>query len=383
MRIVYTGAPYSGPHIVGVDSMALFRLSGRNSGNLLIGTAIMRQLKISHIVDFNTPPEAAEKDCNHIVIGAANFLYPGFDFSYIADYLEKCRLPCTIIGLGAQAPQYGTVPDIPAGTRRMLDIISERSASLGVRGHNTAFVLEKMGIKNVTVTGCPSFYMSLSPTAVVKSKLPFKEARLAFNGSRDVIRHSSSPDEMRAIEHMIMSYAFFCDSTYILQTEIPELQIACKEGLSETDIRELKLFYPFASDSWKAFYEFLEKRLKVFFDYEKWSEEIRTHDFVMGSRIHGNLIAIINGIPAAVIAHDTRTREMCELLAIPHVVVGQMQPFSVEAVYEKATYDVFRLRYNTLFHNYREFLDANKLEHNLIWKPDLGPMGSLGATESQ
>ncbi len=64
MRIVYTGAPYSGRHMQGKDAATLFQLSGRNSGNLLIGTAIMRQLDFAEMHDFTLDPKVAEQECD-------------------------------------------------------------------------------------------------------------------------------------------------------------------------------------------------------------------------------------------------------------------------------------------------------------------------------
>ena len=40
-------------------------------------------------------------------------------------------------------------------------------------------------------------------------------------------------------------------------------------------------------------------------------------DFVVGPRFHGVMLAMQAGTPGGVIAHDSRTLEMCETMAIP------------------------------------------------------------------
>ena len=41
-----------------------------------------------------------------IVVAAANFLFPKFDFGGMADYIERANLPVAIVGLGAQSNSY-------------------------------------------------------------------------------------------------------------------------------------------------------------------------------------------------------------------------------------------------------------------------------------
>ena len=59
--------------------------------------------------------------------------------------------------------------------------------------------------------------------------------------------------------------------------------------------------------------------MTAFFDIEDWMNYIRNFHFVLGTRFHGTLIALLNGIPSVAFVIDARTREMCELLNIPHV----------------------------------------------------------------
>jgi hypothetical protein len=85
----------------------------------------------------------------------------------LADFLEKVKLPCVMIGVGSQAPNYDSEIKLQKGTVRFLKIVSERSVSIGARGFFTASWLEKYGIKNVDIIGCPSFFWTCRPTLSV------------------------------------------------------------------------------------------------------------------------------------------------------------------------------------------------------------------------
>ena len=90
----------------------------------------------------------------------------------MANFLQKNRLPCVIIGLGAQAPSYESKVEMPEGTKRLMKIIAGRSTTLGVRGYFTASVLEEMGITNIRVIGCPAMYWTCNPSMVVSRSFP-------------------------------------------------------------------------------------------------------------------------------------------------------------------------------------------------------------------
>jgi Polysaccharide pyruvyl transferase len=44
---------------------------------------------------------------------------------------------------------------------------------------------------------------------------------------------------------------------------------------------------------------------------------LQRFDFVVGTRFHGAMLALQAGVPAAVIAHDSRTYEMCTTMGVP------------------------------------------------------------------
>jgi len=367
-RVFYTGARSHVPLPKEASVQDRLNATGNNTGNLLIGHAIKRQLGGTiYQVSMSAEAKYIEENFDYIVIGASNFLFERFDLSIYADFLEKVRLPCVIIGLGAQAPRYESKVKIPEGTIRMLKIISERSTTLGARGYFSASVLEQMGIKNIRVIGCPSMYWTCSPTMVL-SKQTFEHCqRIAVNGNSNIIEHSSDIQAAQRVEGLLANLAFKNGYQYILQNEIAEMSIASGEDseLTKSLILSLKMRHGLLDVSDEDFIRFVKTNMVAFFDVEEWMRYIEAFDFVIGTRFHGCLIAILNGIPSVVLVHDARTREMCELLNIPHADIRHIETIDLELLYESMDLDLLETTYTNLYQNYIDFLEENGIVHNL------------------
>lgn len=369
-RALYIGAPYrlsNGP-VQGPDIAALFERSGRNSGNLLIGYALRSQLDYAvESISPEHPPRHRNYDL--VAVAAANFLYAGFDFGTYADLIEQVDLPCLMVGLGAQAPKAGGIPEITPGTARFVRAVAARTKQIGVRGAFTAEVLEHLGVKNVEVTGCPSFYLR-SPQHIRAAFAEQRKApgRLSLNGSRNVISHSSQPEKMKAIERRIYELCMSEDAQFILQSEIEEMKVlattdpAEAAALAKRIIESIELFQV----SPDALVQTVRARHKIFFDLDGWVESIRDSGFSMGTRFHGNLIALLSGVPAHVICHDSRTQELCEFADIPHTRLEDLPDrFSVGDLQKETHVDKFMRRHGANYSAYLRFLNRNEVRHTL------------------
>jgi polysaccharide pyruvyl transferase WcaK-like protein len=92
---------------------------------------------------------------------------------------------------------------------------------------------------------------------------------------------------------------------------------------------------------------------------------MRSLDFVIGSRFHGCLAAILNGIPATMFVHDARTRELGELLRMPQVDIRKVKTIDLRALYESMDLGTLEATYSSLYDSYIDFLEENKIEHCL------------------
>jgi polysaccharide pyruvyl transferase WcaK-like protein len=346
----------------GEDPISKLVKTGGNTGNQVIARGLLDRIAYDDISwDHRIDPKAVHERFDMIVVAAANFLFPKFDFGGMADYIERADLPVAIVGLGAQSNNYDPKISVMPGTERFVKVIAERAASIGVRGPYTQEVLAQRGIHNVTVTGCPSYYMG-GPDSMKIRRRPFDEIkRLSINASRDVIVHSFDKDKMRRLVQGIYSTGITWKADFIAQSEQSEIRLADKQArVVDESLKELSAFLtnvvPEAGvRSWAA------DHVRVFFDVDAWLDMIQTYDFVFGSRFHGCMVALQRGVPALVICHDTRTEDMCRFLGMPYVSIVDLKEIDVQKLYAVVDPQLLNARYNELYPVYRNFLSSNNL----------------------
>ncbi len=387
-RVLYLGAPLGVRIATDATIPDLMLDTGQNTGNLLIGDAIRRQLSPGTVCTANdllqrsgaaralprlAPLEMLdttelERSFDVIVIGASNFLHGGADFGRWASFLESVQLPCVIIGLGAQAPDFNWPVEVPAGTGRMLRILAERSVSLGVRGDFTAETVRRLGIDNVRVVGCPSMYWTCQPDLRVVRRTATNEIAVSVNGSANVVDHSVDPRSSRRVEAAIARLSFELGYPYVLQNETELMAILTDvPGSSEASlVNALRQRYGFADTSSGDFISFVRRNMRVYSELNTWLAAVQQSDFVLGTRFHGCLVALLGGVPCFVIVHDARTREMCELLRIPHEDVRNVGAIDVRGLYDTLDIEGLETTYRLRFRNYVDFLDENSLSHCLV-----------------
>lgn len=95
-----------------------------------------------------------------------------------------------------------------------------------------------------------------------------------------------------------------------------------------------------------------------------WMAELRERDFAFGTRIHGNIAALLAGTPAVVLVHDSRTLELCRYFGIPHEMLAD-QPADMDPakVYEKADFSGLHTGHRERWDRFVRFLDRNDLKN--------------------
>lgn len=351
------------------DFKTSFARSGENFGNTLIGNGVVSVLKNCEYIyrhELKTPEEANER-CDHIVIPAANFLWKGFDFGFMSDFIEATTLPVTIIGLGAQTSDRSQVATIHPNTLRLMKILSERSPALGVRGFYTAEVLAAHGILNLEVLGCPSLYSNLQPPKQIIPIAIEGFKNLAVNFSRRVAPHSFMPLRLQEIENKLLEIAIRLRMPFIAQDEIEELEISDNCITQDSISTVSKYFSQIDSDEVIGYFS---SSTRYFCTFSDWSKFILTRSGTIGSRLHGNIISLINGKPGLVIAHDSRTLELCALTGMPYINIREdgVGSLSEEGLIDRITntkYDIFCKNMQNLFIKYKHFLEKSDLPNYL------------------
>jgi len=297
----------------------LFSECGNNTGNLAFWFAVWRHIGSAsvHYIPWNFDPDQVRSDYDVVVFVAANQLNPAWDLGKLADSLERCNRPLVVIGLGAQAPDYGTKIELTPGTIRLLKVFSERCVRIGMRGQFSAEVAMAYGAKNVVVIGCPSNFLNMSEPnlgRVAESRLRaiVRPYRLALN--LDLNGHLK-PVIQRSIDWLKEWGGFL-----IVQSPLSALYLAFAQSENLSD-SELQLYSQLLLNSNYDEYarRFLYTQFVSFFDVESWINALRGCRVSFGTRIHGNLLALQAGVPTFIVPHDARTRELAETIGMPIV----------------------------------------------------------------
>lgn len=366
-RICFWGAP-AHPAPPGTLAERL-QATGANTGNMMIGHGLFHGTSAArkefHPGFATIPAEHLHEQYDAIFIPASNFVAASVDLAEQADYFARTKLPLYCFGLGSQMLP-GERRALKPGTDRFLRLVSERSGSIGVRGTFTAEVLWEIGIRNVSVVGCPSL-LSMRPATLelLASRKPTLD-KVALGFSNNVRQHALVPGAMRAGENGLFQRMLGENAFYILQNEASELELLAamargdSPGVAAAIERIARLFEiaPGRADVRR----FLETRLRVFFSVEEWLSSTRTMTAAAGTRFHGNIAALLSGTPALFLVHDMRTLELCELLRAPHLVLDR--PYCGEEIVERllsADYGAFRDQFRRLLMEWRLFLARNAL----------------------
>lgn len=364
MNIFLLGATPSISAEPGEDPVSKLAKTGGNTGNQVIAYGLLSQIVYDNVAwDFRVDPREVHERFDMIVIAAANFLFPKFDFGGMADYIERVDLPVAIVGLGAQSNSYDPNIELMPGTERFVKVIAERAPSIGVRGPFTQQVLARRDVHNVTVTGCPSYYMS-GPEGLNLTAKPFEDVkRISVNASRDVIGHSFDKEKMRKLVLEIYRAGVEWKGDFVAQSEQAEMRLADRQPGASVDpaLNEVIAFLKEAVPE-DAAREWANEHVKVFFDVDQWLNAMQCYDFVFGTRFHGCMIALQRGVPAVVICHDTRTEDMCSFLGMPNASILKLGEVNVKRLYEMSDPTKLNRRYADLYPKYAEFLTKNNLK---------------------
>ena len=299
----------------------LFRLCGGNTGNF----AYIRGLReiiggpCEHF-GWDTPPEVVREKCNVVVLACANQLGPHTDLGHFAKHLENIGLPILAFGLGAQAKSFDDNTTLTDGTRRWVEVLGAHAPAatpnIGVRGEFTRQVLEKLGLGDrASITGCPSNFINLDGALCDKLESRYNAASV----SRVAVA-AGLPfwPELQKIEEALADIVDSTQGIYVAQHEINMIRLARNE-FDAIDAKTFSLLnrYIRPNLSEAEFILWCKRNAVCFIDAASWMEALRNVDFVVGPRFHGVMLAIQAGTPGGVIAHDSRTLEMCQTMQIP------------------------------------------------------------------
>ena len=242
------------------------------------------------------------------------------------------------ISMGLQSEKYSSEFCLTSDMVHTLERISERSV-IAVRGNYTAEILLKHKISNIEIVGCPSVYQYPLFQNTFDTILNGREVNRTTGNFRTFFENLSNK------EVDILSYFAKYFSGFVEQTPIA--------------FSHMK---PVENDDYEAIRQWLNANESVHFGLKEWIRYCSEFDFSMGSRFHGNIVAMLAGIRSLLIVCDTRTQELSEFFSLPSIPVADFDPTKkIADYYELADFGHFVSDYHNKISRLREFLAKNGL----------------------
>lgn len=338
-----------------------------NVGNYLFAHSVHRTLMTpsTELVPNATLSEtrpATDRDADRIneqfdafVVPLANAFRRSFlpRLRNLTSLIEKLTIPVVVVGVGAQTDlnldltQLSELdPTVKAFTAAVLD----RSAAIGVRGEFTADYLRWLGFPDSTVEviGCPSLFLHGPDFRLATADRELgADARIALNLTRRVTGAGQlSQTLMRRHPNLVYLGQDRDDLRLMLwgQEPVPPAERDFPLHLGHQLYREGRVRFPL--DTWT------------------WLDYLAGFDFALGTRLHGNVAALLAGIPAMLLPHDSRTLELADYHDLPHRrTTGSIADLTAEELYGGYDPTGFNAGYAGRFHQYLSFLERNGLAH--------------------
>jgi hypothetical protein len=305
---------------------------------------------------------------DYVFLRGSNYIHNQMVWDDAVAVLRRLKIPVIAFGIGAQAPVSGKL-ELSETSRTVLKLMADSTASVGVRGTYSAEVLNGIGIKNVRIIGCPTAFRANRPDLAIR--LP------ALDSVKQVgvtLRREVSPTYARDIKRyltfhrdLVKALAGRFDATLMAQGEIEEKKLALGTPAQKEEAMAALRQNGWASEWYldagmEALYRERLFYSDVVADYEAL---VRRLDLVLGYRLHGNLMALANGVPSIYFTYDSRTVEFAETFSIPSFDVFSGGDFRLEEHWDQSRFDRFNAAYRCVYAAMRDFLVENRVDHKM------------------
>lgn len=342
-----------------------------NVGNLLFSDSVHRLLSVpgtdvqssSFLVDHSSATKRLAAQINEefdvFVVPLANAFRETFleSLNRLTEIVQNLSIPTIVLGVGMAEPLDAStaIPDeTRAAAERFMAAVLDRSHRVGVRGEHTRSFLRRLGFgdEHVEVIGCPSMFRH-GPDLQVQKRAPAITPDSRFTMSltlgapgigRMVNRHAAKYRRMTLVAQDRARLALLLWGQDPAVDLDPELPVHTGHPL------------------------YVQDRMRFFVDPHTWMEYMRQQDFACGTRIHGNLAALLAGTPAMVLAHDRRTLELAEYHSVPYRLMSSISDTTdVAELYEEADFTELHRTHRDRFATFARFLEEHDLEH--VYQP--------------
>ena len=265
---------------------------------------------------------------------------------YWTNIISRSKLPAYVIAAGAQSKydySFNFMEKIKRESYNFVKTVLDSGGKIGVRGYFTQEAICKLGFKpeDCEVIGCPSIFINGGDLKVDPARLNENELIPMLNGN-PIWNH---PQVYKIFDNYKESYFVDQDKFYRL--------LYYPQNLGRKDLK----FLAGSNNLWYKMYS--QDRIKFYGDYDAWVNGLKNLkiNFSFGSRIHGNILPILQGIPSYILATDSRVRELAEYFEIPFERMPK-QLKSLYEYYQLADYGNFNKNFAAKYEKFVGFINS-------------------------
>lgn len=318
---------------------------GGNTGNNAYVTALKDIFGAEHVNYGQLDKVLSEDRYDIYIVGNLSWIVenselPSFYHEAFRKIISKGKrfVP---ISVGTQVVDYKSDFKYHPNTLKLLKDINEQ-AIIACRGEYTLELLHKNGIKNAEAVGCPSLFHTKDYKFKVNKRNKLRKNAFVATGITPWASKHLSIDKIKE---------FFM---YAKRNNVDFIEQANTKWIEHIT----KLDKQFSNE----LLSYLDKNNKIFFNIEEWRDYSRELDFTFGGRFHGNVIPLLEGVPALFITIDARTREMTEYLKLPSIDIRDFKfDMSIEQLYDLTDYTKFNSSYTDLYIKFERLANKNGL----------------------
>ncbi|MBW6431839.1 polysaccharide pyruvyl transferase family protein [Patescibacteria group bacterium] len=327
------------------------RLSTSNVGDFFIESSIKTILKYDTVnsIDIDPRKPLSNQDieninkCDTAVILGTNLWYqcitkPGRWMIGIED-LKKISIP--FIPLGVGTTQHKGEENTFRFEEESLTLIKEihnRCVESSSRDPRTYETLQKAGIKNTRMTGCPTLFRSLDSEWKLNIKKTDKVVLTARKG------HDHNID-------------------IIIKELIKRNKKPIIAAQKKNDLYCARRRFPSFKKEVESIYEF---------NIEPYKNLVDQAYGAIGWRLHGNMFHLAHGNPTMFFANCSRCLSFSEAFDLPCIYAEDKEIIkkadlinSVERFLDADYFSGFKVKYSLYYKELSDFLSKNGLDHNL------------------
>lgn len=316
-------------------------LYASNHGASLISRTLIEFFDGDYISDLSQVEKYREQ-YDLCVIAFATHITNNRDVSPYADFVKKLGIKTVAFSLGIQdySGSSAAVGRIHPSLKELLDYVIDSSGIVGVRGPFTASVLVKNGYSasSIREIGCPTMYRNLDPDMKITKPGSYSNPRIVYHRT------------MAGLNETLLEGAPFIGQDF-LDEVVFDQSISEDQPIRKSELEQY-------SKLKNAEYALSKIRKEGIFHrtFQPWWEEVGKADFVVGARLHGSVAALLQGIPAVMLARDIRVKEIATFYGLPFFTFDEVAGRSIADIFDEVSYAEFNSLYKFRYNSFMQLL---------------------------